>query len=494
MAYDFAIKEGMKDSIPAIWTRRSTAGSDWYYGFMKRHRNISLRTPHSISIQRVKGFNKESVDAFYSQLDALYNEHQYPLERIWNMDETGFPTVPCHVQKLLAETGSKHVGCMSSAERGTNVSCALAVNAAGQCIPPFFIFPRANMQSIFMATAQSSSAGEANASGYMQQAEFYKFMVHFVKYSHASKDKPTLLLLDNHTSHLSIAAIDKAIEFNITMLTFPPHCTHKMQPLDRGVIGPVKARYVAKHDSWMKANGGKTFELYHVPSIVEACLDECATAANIKSAFKRTGVFEFNRNIFTEDDFFAAKKIAEANARAEMTQEQIEDSGLERVLLVLDENIPIGSETELDSTDGTDASSPFDSKAASTSVTDFGHLSRTSSMNSNLNSAGPVRIYGKKKSNRGQPAVKSAVLTTPEKRNQLHDAAAKRSAKKRQSEEKAKNGPVKRGRPKKNASTNQEKTTPKTPKKQPKKQTKKQPKRQSKKKQDKDEDRGVDSD
>lgn len=160
MAYDFAIKEGMKDTIPAIWNRRSTAGSDWYYGFMRRHRNVSLRTPHSISMQRVKGFNKESVDAFYSQLDALYNEHQYSPERIWNMDETGFPTVPCHVQKLLAETRSKHVGCMSSAGRGTNVSCALAVNAAGQCIPPIFIFPKANMQSIFMATAQSTSGGQ----------------------------------------------------------------------------------------------------------------------------------------------------------------------------------------------------------------------------------------------------------------------------------------------------------------------------------------------
>lgn len=159
-------------------------------------------------------------------------------------------------------------------------------------------------------------------------------------------------------------------------------------------------------------------------------------------------MYEFNSNIFTDDDFFAARKIAEANARAEMTQEQIEDTGLERVLLVLDEDLPIGSETDLDSTLGTDVSSPFDTSTSDVASqgTDFGHLSRTSSMNSNLNTAGPVRIYGKKKSNRGRPAVKSAVLTTPEKRNQLH--AAKRSAKKRQMEERAKNLPVKRGRPK----------------------------------------------
>lgn len=129
------------------------------------------------------------------------------------------------------------------------------------------------------------SEGHANKTGYMQSKEFAEFMAHFKKNSHASKDNPVLLLLDNHTSHLSIAAIDYAVEHGITMFTFPPHCTHKLQPLDVGVIGQVKARYVEKHDVWMKSHGGLKFELENVAPEVEKSLDERATPAIIKSAF-----------------------------------------------------------------------------------------------------------------------------------------------------------------------------------------------------------------
>lgn len=129
MAYEFGVKEGIKKSVLKSWN--GMASWDWYYGFMKRHPRISLRTPKQISLQRAKGFNKESVQLFYRQLGELYDEFKFPRENVWNMDETGFPTVPAHVQKLLAEKGVKRVGQMSSAERGTNVSVALAVNANG---------------------------------------------------------------------------------------------------------------------------------------------------------------------------------------------------------------------------------------------------------------------------------------------------------------------------------------------------------------------------
>lgn len=88
MAYEFAKKEKIR-KLPKSWTEESKmAGINWYYGFIKRHPRIVLRTPRRISIQRVKCFNKEAVDGFYSQLGSLYNEHHYPRGRIWNMDET----------------------------------------------------------------------------------------------------------------------------------------------------------------------------------------------------------------------------------------------------------------------------------------------------------------------------------------------------------------------------------------------------------------------
>lgn len=69
------------------------------------------------------------------------------------MDETGFSTVPTKVGKVISQKCVKRVGTMTSQERGTLVKTALAVNALGNSIPPFFLFPRKNMQTIFLENA-----------------------------------------------------------------------------------------------------------------------------------------------------------------------------------------------------------------------------------------------------------------------------------------------------------------------------------------------------
>ena len=44
---------------------KGMAGKDFYYAFMKRHPDLSLRSAESTSLQRAKGFNKEQVDMFF---------------------------------------------------------------------------------------------------------------------------------------------------------------------------------------------------------------------------------------------------------------------------------------------------------------------------------------------------------------------------------------------------------------------------------------------
>ncbi|XP_050324423.1 uncharacterized protein LOC126755721 [Bactrocera neohumeralis] len=151
------------------------------------------------------------------------------------MDETGCPTVPTKPVKTIARKGQKQVGSSTSAEKGTNVSLALAVSASGQSIPPFFLFPRVNMKEIFMTHASHGAVGVANGSGYLNSDVLPQFMRHFIKHTGANTDSPTMLLLDNYGSHLSIEAIDLALDHGITLLSFPPKYTHKMQPLDVAV-------------------------------------------------------------------------------------------------------------------------------------------------------------------------------------------------------------------------------------------------------------------
>lgn len=405
MAFEFAVK--MKIKHPKIWDKNKIAGRDWYECFMSRHPRLTFRTPEQISMARVKSFNRENVDSFFNNLSNVLGEHDYDPDRIWNMDETGFPTVPTKVQKLLAEVGTSRVGQMQSQERGTNVTCALAVNAAGQKIPPFLLFPSKNHLEKFTILARKDTAAHSNSSGWMQQKEFFKFMEHFIKHAHARKGSPTLLLLDNHTSHLSVKAIDLAIENDITMLSFPPHCTHKMQPVDNGVFKQVKALYMQKHAAWMKSNGSKLFELHHAPPLIEQSCDEGATPRNIIKSFEKTGVYPFNPHVFQDDDFVAAEMME----RARITAEQLEEGQItaeDRRNIIFEEEIPTAS---------------------------FETVSTSESVLSSVASVGPVQFsVPRKKSNRGPRPMKSAIYTTQETRDTLKEKSDKREANKKKKE------------------------------------------------------------
>lgn len=206
-------------------------------------------------------------------------------------------------EHVVAQRGTKQVGRITSAERGQHVTLAIAVSASGSSIPPFFIFPRARFRHHFLNGGPEDSCGEANPSGWMNADSFVVFLKHFIKHSQCSPQNPALLLLDNHESHLSIAGIDLCIEFGITLVTFPPHCTHKLQPLDRTVFGPLK-KYVNTHsDQWISRNPGKTMTIYDIPGIVGKSLPLALTESNIRSGFRVTGIYPFNPDIFTDLDF-----------------------------------------------------------------------------------------------------------------------------------------------------------------------------------------------
>jgi len=111
----------------------------------------------------------------------------------------------------------------------------------------------------------------------------------------------SLLLLDNHGSHLSAEAIKFARDHGVVMSSFPPHCSHRLQPLDRSVYGPFKRFISVAQDSWMRNHPGKYMTIiYDFLSLVSEALRKSVTPTNISSGFRACGIVPFNRDIFTE--------------------------------------------------------------------------------------------------------------------------------------------------------------------------------------------------
>ena len=196
------------------------------------------------------GYNPAKVNEFKSLLKNVLYTQKFNAFSVWNMDESGVTTVQKPI-KIVSMKGKKQVSRVTSAEKGLTVTLLCCMSAAGQFVPPMFIFPRKRMAPGLMNGAPPGSVAAVSDSGWTDQNRFVDWLGHFIDFTKASKDNPQLIILDGHNSHKTLAAVDKARDCGITIITLPPHTTHKLQPLDRTYFKPFKSYYNRAADNWI---------------------------------------------------------------------------------------------------------------------------------------------------------------------------------------------------------------------------------------------------
>jgi len=115
-----------------------------------------------------------------------------------------------------------------------------------------------------------------------------------------------MLLLDNHGSHMSIEGLDLCKKNGVTLLTFPPHCSHRLQPLDVAVYAPLKKYYSTACTSWMHRNPAIPMTIMNISECLSDAYFQAFTPKNVLSGFRATGIWPLNQSVFFDDDFAAS--------------------------------------------------------------------------------------------------------------------------------------------------------------------------------------------
>ncbi|KAI4464136.1 hypothetical protein MML48_4g00012592 [Holotrichia oblita] len=179
LAFEVATRNSIKNNFNQ---EKRMAGKKWYYGFMARHKELTLRQPESTSLARPKGFNQPGVDAFFSLLMKICDDEKLTAAQIFNVDETGCSTVQRKCQKVVALRGKSQVGGVASGERGINTTVVCA-RAAGQLVPPMIIYKRKRYQDELADGAPPGSIVTFSDSGYINSELFVRWLEHFVKFT-----------------------------------------------------------------------------------------------------------------------------------------------------------------------------------------------------------------------------------------------------------------------------------------------------------------------
>lgn len=303
LAYQFAAE--LKLNYPTSWDVNKKSGKDWMRKFMSRHPDLSHRKPENTSLARAIAFNKSNVDQFFQNYVEVQRKYHFTPDRIINTDETGISTV-LQAPKVIAPAGKKQVGQIVSQERGTLVTLCATITATGISIPPLFVFPRVRIQDTYLSGSVPGSVAYGSKNGWINSTIFIDLLKHIKKHTGCIKDNPILLILDNHEAHVSLAAINFSRENGIVLLTFPPHCTHRMQPLDLGVFGPFKNRLKTSFNDHMLMNPGVPIKIGDIPRLSTEPYLLSFTPKNIINSFEKSGIWPINRLIYKDEDFAAS--------------------------------------------------------------------------------------------------------------------------------------------------------------------------------------------
>ena len=293
LAYELSTKTRR----PGFSPTKKRAGRAWRKGFMDGKSWLRKKNAQNLSAARAMATNPVQVDKFFDLLKKWVrdSEIEFKPNHIWNVDETGITDVPKE-RKVIGITRE----CMFQTvadEKGTTTTVVSFASAGGLHVPLMVIFKAGRVKDIWREAAPSGYTIKCSESGYINAELFADFGVKFLNFlkekNLLGNGQKNLLLLDLHSSHLFNAKFMRMmLEHNIEVYSFPPHCTHVLQPLDIVPYTVLKQKYQKELLTYnFKVAGAKmnSMQLFQVllPAFTQAFSPE-----NIRKGFQQTGIYQ----------------------------------------------------------------------------------------------------------------------------------------------------------------------------------------------------------
>ena len=273
------------------WSASGLLGSGWLRSFRRRHPEISLRKSQELAVARARNMCPAAVASFYNNLEYLYSTFNYPKSHIWNCDEYGVQGAKNGGATVLAKKGSKVVNSITPDQR-EHISVLSCINATGGKIPNFYIVKGKYFTSNHIAGCEPGAVMGVQHIAWMTKFLFESWIAHFLrnlsKGLGVSQQNRHLLIVDGHTSHVTIEVTKTCMNYGIDIVTLPSHTSHALQPLDRTCFAPFKATFRRIRDDWIRDRKNKKVEKSMLCEWTSKALGQALTPSNIKVGFRRT--------------------------------------------------------------------------------------------------------------------------------------------------------------------------------------------------------------
>ena len=108
----------------------------------------------------------------------------------------------------------------------------LCTNACREVISPLVIYATKSVNPLWCSGGVPGATFKCSESGWITEQLFTDWFKNCFIERTKHIDRPLLLVMDNHPTHISIDIIELTLSNQILLLCLPPHSTHALQLLD----------------------------------------------------------------------------------------------------------------------------------------------------------------------------------------------------------------------------------------------------------------------
>ena len=280
-------------------------GARWVDRFMKRNPSIRTKISSPLESARARGSTKEAFTTFFDHLEAQIRDKAIIPANIANMDEHGLQELESRDGKVLGSALTKKA-YVTTTDATTWVSIIECGTAKGKRLTPCIVFTGASLQGQWFPDNMDNELKSWKYASSLTGWSNSEIALQWLREVYLPETKPNddtwrLLILDEHSSHLSDEFLVEAFQHKVQLLFLPPHTSHKTQPLDRSVFSALKSyfRDLTKDFATFAASAPVNKQRFL------KCYQEASrrgmSSRNLRSGFKKTGIWPMNRSVVLDD-------------------------------------------------------------------------------------------------------------------------------------------------------------------------------------------------
>lgn len=177
-----------------------------------------------------------------------------------------------------------------------NVSVLVTSNADGDVAQTFVLFTGKNLPENAAAFAPPDFIFGCADNGYMTASNFYEYIANaFEPWLTEKKiERPVILYLDGHASHLTLPLSTFCAEHKIILIALHPNATHVLQPLDVSYFKTLKAEWFKINSSFCEETLSFGIKKHQLAPLLNKTMKTLNNKKLMINGFKRCGLFPFD--------------------------------------------------------------------------------------------------------------------------------------------------------------------------------------------------------